>query len=67
MKHTEDDLPSCCHKGDQYISWRVDEESDNYKIFTGWGVIIGYYKGNGTGELIFYCPFCGKKLEVTDD
>lgn len=67
MKYIEDDLPNCCERGDEYISWRVDGESNNYKIFTGWAIITGYYKGNNTRELIFYCPFCDKKLEVIDD
>ncbi len=57
--------PDCCEKGNIHITLQAKNfvfSSD----FTGWGLSVNS-RSSQEVEQIFYCPFCGKKLEEIND
>jgi len=57
MRKDENDRPSCCQRGNEYI----------LRYGKGWEMCTGYSIDGFEYDQISYCPFCGKKLNLPDE
>ncbi len=59
-------VPDCCEQGNVYITLQAKNFARTYhrNNFAGWGLSVDYSCDSQMIEQAFYCPFCGKKLEV---